>query len=43
MFENKAREAMLHFINDARIAFKELDRIIKDEERVVTEWRLYLT
>jgi hypothetical protein len=38
MFENKAREAMLHFMNDAGMAFKELDRVIKDGERVVAEW-----
>ena len=38
MFENKSRVAMLHFMNDAGMAFKELDRIIKDGERVVAEW-----
>ena len=33
MFENKSRETMLHFMNDAGMTFKELDRIIKDGER----------
>jgi hypothetical protein len=38
MFANKSREAMLHFMNDAGMVFKELDRIIKDGERVIAEW-----
>jgi len=38
MFENKSREAMLRFMNDAGMTYKELDRIIKDGERLVAEW-----
>jgi hypothetical protein len=37
-FENRSREMMLRFIKRTGIAFKELDRIIKDGERVVAEW-----
>ena len=29
---------MIDFMKDAGMAFKELDRIIKDGERVVAEW-----
>jgi hypothetical protein len=37
-FEDKARKAMITFMNNAGMAFNELDRVIKDGERVVAEW-----
>jgi hypothetical protein len=37
-FEEKSRHAMLDFMKEQGMAFKELDRIIKDGSRVVAEW-----
>jgi hypothetical protein len=36
--EDKARKAMITFMNNVGIAFNELDRVIKDGERVAAEW-----
>jgi hypothetical protein len=37
-FEDKSREAMITFMNNEGMAFNELDRVIKDGEKVVAEW-----
>jgi hypothetical protein len=37
-FEDKSRNAMITFMQNAGTAFKELDRVIKDGEKVVAEW-----
>jgi len=37
-FEEKSRHAMIDFMKEQGMAFKELDRIIRDGSRVVAEW-----
>ena len=37
-FEDKSRNAMITFMTNMGIAFKELDRVIMDGEKVVAEW-----
>ena len=37
-FEDKSRNAMITFMKNMGIAFKELDRVIMDGEKVVAEW-----
>jgi hypothetical protein len=37
-FEDKSRQAMITFMNNAGMAFNEIDRVIKDGANVVAEW-----
>jgi hypothetical protein len=37
-FEEKSRQAMIDFMKEQGMAFKELDRMIRDGSRVVAEW-----
>ena len=37
-FEEKSRQAMIDFMKDQGMAFKELGRVIKDGNRTVAEW-----
>jgi hypothetical protein len=36
--EDKARKAVFTFMNNAGMTFNEVDRVIKDGEKVVAEW-----
>ena len=37
-FEENSRYAMIDYMKEQGMAFKELDRIIRDGSRVVAEW-----